>query len=324
MATTAGALDAVLATVARRRRLAESLRAVVEARGYAEVAVPLLQPAEGGGDWGGAYRVLDQDGSVLALRQDITGPVARLCASGDGGGPRPRRLHYQATIVRRLPGEGPREILQAGAERIGAAAGETGGGADFEVLDLVASCLQAAGAQDFRLAIGNVAYVRERLAQGGVPEGPALDALRARDYVALAAAVPPRLLAELRWRGPLAQALLRCGHHRGPAGCAWRAFLERVAGAAWQGHVLVEPGLVPSAGYYTGWVFEALLAGVPWPVGDGGRYDRLLGRWGASEPAVGFALDCDRLLRALAGPAVADGARRGWALLRDGENGRLK
>ena len=322
MARTSGALDAVLAAVARRRRLAEALREVVQARGYAEVAVPLLQPAEGSGDWGGAYRVLDQDGSVLALRQDITGPVARLCAGGDGGGPRPRRLHYQATIVRRLPVEGPREILQAGAERIGAGADEPGGEGDFEILDLAASCLQAAGAQRFLLAVGNVAYVRERLAECGVPEGPALAALQARDFVALAASVPTRLLAELRWRGPLSQAVMRCGHGHGPVARAWRAFLERVASADWQGHVLVEPGLVLSAGYYTGLVFEALVGGVPWPVGDGGRYDTLLGRWGASEPAVGFALDCDRLLRALEGSAVADGARRGWALLRETEGGR--
>ncbi len=322
MARASGALDAVLATVARRRRLAEALRVVVEARGYGEVAVPLLQPAEGSGDWGGAYRVLDQDGSVLALRQDITGPVARLCASGDGGGPRPRRLHYQATIVRRLPGEGAREILQAGVERIGAAAQEPAGEGDFEMLDLTASCLQAAGAQRFLLAVGNVSYVREMLDEGGVPAEPAMAALRARDYVALSALVPSRLLAELSFRGPLPQALVRCRRRHGPAARAWRAFLERSADADWQRHVLVEPGLVLSAEYYTGLVFEALLAGVPWPVGDGGRYDRLLGHWGVDEPAVGFALDCDRLLRALAGSAVADGDRRVWALLRDAEGGR--
>jgi histidyl-tRNA synthetase len=36
------------------------------------------------------------------------------------------------------------------------------------------------------------------------------------------------------------------------------------------------------------------------PIGGGGRYDDLLGRFGADQPAVGFALAVDRLHAALA------------------------
>lgn len=147
-----GALDAVLAAVARRRRLQADLREVLEGHGYAEIAVPLLQAADDGSDWGAAYRVLDQDGAVMDLRPDITGPVARLCAVGDAGGPRPRRLYYQASIFRRTLGEGPREIAQAGAERIGGGqAPEERTAADAEVLALAAECLRCAGADRFLL-----------------------------------------------------------------------------------------------------------------------------------------------------------------------------
>jgi len=315
-----GALDAVLAAVARRRRLEGALRRVLERSGYLEVTVPLLQPAEGTADWGAGYRVLDQDGRVMDLRPDVTGPVARLCAAGDPDGPRPRRLYYQATIFRRVPGEGPREITQAGAERIGGAgdaADRTA--ADAEVLDLAAECLRESGADRFLLALGNAAYVRERLQSAGLHPEAAEAALRARDHVGLAAAVGPAgaaVAAELRWRGDVRAALAGGIRGEGPAAAEWRVLLRALSAAGLEAVVLVEPGLLLPGSYYTGTVFEILVPGVPWPVGDGGRYDRLLGRWGRPEPAVGFALDCDRLLRALEGEAPAEWARRAWAAVR--------
>jgi ATP phosphoribosyltransferase regulatory subunit len=44
------------------------------------------------------------------------------------------------------------------------------------------------------------------------------------------------------------------------------------------------------------------------PIGGGGRYDDLLGRFGRSLPAVGFALGVDRLHIALAGEERGTGA----------------
>ena len=323
-----GALEAVLGAVARRRRLETALRGVLEAGGYTEVAVPLLQPSEGGADWEAAYRVLDPDGAVLDLRPDVTGPVARLCAVGDTGGPRPRRLWYLAAIFRRAPGEAPREMLQAGAERIGGASGPQ---EDAELLALTARCLSAVGAERWMLAVGHVGYVRERLEAVGAPVDPALAALRRRDLVGLAEIAGARVAEELGWRGPVREALdggLRGG---GPAAEDLRQLLGRLATQTLPGGaVLVEPGLILPGAYYTGMVFETLVPGAPAPVGDGGRYDGLLGRWGQPEPAVGFAFDCDRLLTALDGEAAADGVRRAWAAVRapaaearavDGANG---
>ena len=44
------------------------------------------------------------------------------------------------------------------------------------------------------------------------------------------------------------------------------------------------------------------------PIGGGGRYDELLGRFGRPLPAVGFALGVDRLHIALAGEERGTGA----------------
>ena len=44
------------------------------------------------------------------------------------------------------------------------------------------------------------------------------------------------------------------------------------------------------------------------PIGGGGRYDELVGRFGRGLPAVGFALGVDRLHIALAGEERGTGA----------------
>ena len=374
VAARSSALQAILRAVAERRRLEGALRAALEGGGYREVAVPLLQPADAGADWGAAYRVLDQEGALLALRPDMTGPVARLCASGDVAGPRPRRLFYVATLFRRGP-DGPLEIVQAGAERIGEGQGSTvrpdplpadpvpasacGAGAlttvepdrgasgraprdpavstgrvpggtasgaqpsrlplpavpdhgptmgatgpasaataaDAEVLALVVACLRAVGAARFLLAVGHAGYVRELLA--GHPQHEAVEAaLRGRDQVSAAASAGPVATA-LLWRGEVDAALAGGIRPTGPAAAQFVSLLEVLRDRGLAAHLLVEPALLLSGRYYTGLVFEVLLEGLPMPVGDGGRYDGLLGRYGGDEPAVGFALDCGRLLAAV-------------------------
>jgi ATP phosphoribosyltransferase regulatory subunit len=76
-------------------------------------------------------------------------------------------------------------------------------------------------------------------------------------------------------------------------------------------HTLLEPavadriifdlGLVRSLGYYTGAVFQVYDPAHGMPIGSGGRYDELLGRFGRPLPAVGFALNVERLHIALMG-----------------------
>ena len=65
--------------------------------------------------------------------------------------------------------------------------------------------------------------------------------------------------------------------------------------------VIFDLGLARDLGYYTGAVFEVYDPALGAPLGGGGRYDDLLGRFGRPLPAVGFALGVDRLHIALAG-----------------------
>jgi ATP phosphoribosyltransferase regulatory subunit len=63
--------------------------------------------------------------------------------------------------------------------------------------------------------------------------------------------------------------------------------------------IIFDLGLVRSLGYYTGAVFQVYDPAYGVPLGSGGRYDELLGSFGHSLPAVGFALNVERLHIAL-------------------------
>ena len=59
--------------------------------------------------------------------------------------------------------------------------------------------------------------------------------------------------------------------------------------------VIFDLGLIRSLGYYTGAVFEVYDAALGAPLGGGGRYDDLLGRFGRDLPACGWAMNVERL-----------------------------
>jgi len=63
--------------------------------------------------------------------------------------------------------------------------------------------------------------------------------------------------------------------------------------------VIFDLGLSRGIGYYTGAVFEVYDPALGAPLGGGGRYDDLLGRFGRSLPAVGWALTVERVHEAL-------------------------
>jgi ATP phosphoribosyltransferase regulatory subunit len=135
-----------------------------------------------------------------------------------------------------------------------------------------------------------------------------MEALVRRDFVALEAA-----LAGLGLDGAAAELLLRVPQIRGGPGVLKDAagpVADAVAGLSGvyellapevAERVIFDLGLVRKMGYYTGAVFDVYDPALGAPLGGGGHYDDLLGRFGRSLPAVGFALTIDRLHIALTG-----------------------
>ena len=303
------------------RAIADALRRVFEEAGYGEVATPALEYEEvlERGDPAAlraqpdaaapAYRLFDEDGHVLVLRSDMTIPIARLVASRFAHAETPVRLWYLATSYRRVrPQRGEaREVLQAGMELVGAPAPD----GTAEALTVLCAALDAAGLRGYRVGLGDAALYPALLAASGVAATDAealLRHLEARDFVAL-----ERSVAGLELEPEAADVLVRTPQTRGgpevldgargalaEAAEGLRAITERLPDAARE-RVILDLGLARGLGYYTGAVFDVYDPALGTPLGGGGRYDELLGRFGRPLPAVGFALDVERVHAALMG-----------------------
>ena len=140
------------------RALSTTLLQTFDRFGYGEVWTPtmeyedvLVQGDERAA--GASYRLFDENGHVLALRPDMTIPIARLVATRFASAELPLRFCYLSHAYRAVrPQRGQqREFLQAGIELIGADAPE----GTAEVLEVLCAALDAAGLTRARIGLGD-------------------------------------------------------------------------------------------------------------------------------------------------------------------------
>lgn len=316
----AGVADYFWGEARERRHLEATLLTVFRSWGYGDVVTPVFEYADTLSARGNRElqselcRFLDRDGSMLALRADMTIPVARLVGTRLHDAPLPQRFCYAGSVFRDVePRAGQqREFWQAGVELIGSAAPA----ADAEVLALTAEALHAAGIAQFRLVLGQMQYFAGLLqalaltpaAQARLAEAidrnsePALDAFLQATHLTPA---QQRTLAELPHLGGTAiddilqraeRLALNDTMHAAIANL--RAICAALADFAVLDQVTLDLSEIHNLGYYTGITFEVLAPGVGFRIASGGRYDNLVGTFGAPLPAVGAGLGLERVLLA--------------------------
>jgi ATP phosphoribosyltransferase regulatory subunit len=299
-----GTRDVLPDEMRERRAIEAALRGVFDDADYGEVATPALEYESvlaRGESMPPAYRVLDDHGNVLALRTDMTVPIARVASTRYAASEPPLRFFYVANAYRQVrPHRGQmRELRQAGVELVGSPAPA----GTAEVLTVLSRALEATGLTDFRIGLGSASIVPALLEQAGVQEVDRARILRelvTRDFVGL-----EREVRALGLDDRIAQVpLLRGGTEildelPDGAGGLLREAIELLESDVRE-RVIIDLGLARDLGYYTGAIFEVYAPGIGQPLGGGGRYDELLGRFGRPLPAVGFALVVDRLHEALA------------------------
>jgi ATP phosphoribosyltransferase regulatory subunit len=296
------------------RAMTDRIRSVFEQAGYGEVYTPVLE-YEATFDRAAvaatkpAYRLFDEQGNVLVLRSDMTIPIARLVATRYTQQPPPLRFCYFAHAYRGVrPQRGQaREFLQAGVELIGAPAPS----GTAEALTVLCMALDAAGLETYRIGLGDASLYPKLLETIGVDaerRERILNELVVGDFVGV-----ERELQELNIADQDLELLLRVPRTRGG-----QDLLERMEGPLEEAamtmravHAQLAPnvaeriifdfGLVRFLGYYTGAVFQVYDPAYGVPIGSGGRYDELLASFGRPLPAVGFALNVERLHIALTG-----------------------
>ena len=310
----------ILPTEARELGVIEQTLAETFAdSGFTPLHPPLLEYGAADSAKRRRMQFLDSDGSLVALRPDLTTSVARLVGGRYRDMTGVLRLSYVAPVFREEPAMsgGSREILQAGVELVG---GE-GALADAEILALLVESLERCGLPvcESTVQVGNIRLVRGLFA--GIPEAARVEVVDALRQGEIAGA-----LSRTREAGMPLDELERASRAlTGGAGGidgAEAAELCRVIELArerWPGRLerwgVPNPALVPALPYYTGIVFEAIHpdAGV---IASGGRYDLLIGAFGTPRPAIGFAIDVLQLHRALFADAWRPRSQRPLLLLR--------
>ena len=325
--TLKGFRDLMPAQALRRARMIRTIEDVFQAHGYGPIDTPILEYAEilkgkGGGDTDKELMEFqDKGGRDVALRFDLTVPLARYVAQHQGALVFPfRRYHIGLAFRGERPQRGrAREFVQCDADLIGPVTDA----ADAETLVLMAAVYEA-------LDVGPVTIrVSDRRILSGVMEtigaqeqtAPLVRVLDKRDKrgddhvrgemaeLGIAADAIEQVLGICQVRESNAATLDAleadlAGSETGRTGVAHLrriATLLEVSGVPDRA-IRFDPTIARGLDYYTGVVMEAQLDALPdlGSVGSGGRYDDLAGLYTKAKlPGVGCSIGVTRLLDAV-------------------------
>jgi histidyl-tRNA synthetase len=337
-----GTRDFLPADVRRREYVIDIVREVYERYGFEPLETPAFENIETllgkYGDEGNKliFKILMRGeheasgGADLALRYDLTVPLARVVAQYQNELPRFfKRYQIQPVWRADRPARGRfREFYQCDID----AAGSTSPVVEADILGAVTDVLTTLGFTDFVIKLNHRRVLSALLDTAGIspeqhndtltaidkldkigPEGVIRD-LAARNVGAEAAQRLLSFFAAPASEGLPALERLLAGHQPGTAAVAELAEIVRLAASTGAApHLRVDPSLARGLSYYTGAIMEIAVDGIG-SLGGGGRYDGLVGMFlGRDVPACGFSLGLERIIvvmteRQMFPPAVAQGA----------------
>lgn len=314
-----GAKDYLPEAVRKLRHIEREVLACMRGWGYEQIITPTMEYYDTVGAASSTsdhklYKLLNNRGTTLVLRSDMTSPIARVVSSLLKESDFPLRLSYHANVFRSIEEEAGREVefFQTGVELVGDSSAE----ADAEVVALAIASLKAAGVERFKIAIGHVGFLNGLLGEalpGRTEEQELLKScLLGRDYVGYR-----DQLRKLSLEEPVRNELEGILRLRGGAEVCDQALqlsMDETARESighlceiWDAlkaygvseHVMIDLTMIGDFSYYTGMTFEGYAADLGFPVVSGGRYDNLLAQFGRPAGATGFALKTTRILELL-------------------------
>jgi histidyl-tRNA synthetase len=326
--TLKGFRDYLPAQMIPREELLEKTRRVYRSYGFAPIDTPALEYAEillgkGGEETDKQlYRFTDLGGRDIALRFDLTVPLARFVAQHSGQLGLPFKRYHTGPVWR---GENTqrgryREFWQCDFDTIGT----TSNAADIEAALVIHDLMAALGFERFTIRVNNRMVLNGLLEELGLADKVkplliALDKLPKIGADAVAAEMvqrsqipiekAQRVLALAQTEGANKDVLDRVQSEWGAnpkAAEGVRRLRELVDVAAEagipEGRIRLDLAIARGLDYYTGTIYETFLDDLPTigSVCSGGRYDNLAGIFTKQElPGVGASLGLDRLLAAM-------------------------
>src|SRR5712692_8970793 len=291
----------------------ESLLAEMRRWGYRHLVTPMVESTEvlelglGAEQRRRLFKFVDTSGDVVALVGERTVPVARVVSGKLRAAALPLRLCYAGPVLSNDEGrfEHRRETYQVGAELSGA----SGPVADAEVIALAARCMEATGIRRYQIDVGHAEFFHGIMDAVRLPDdvkAAVRAALAARDFVALESLLEGTPLRSAEHELLLRFPALRGGpeildaagglvrNRRSEKALSKLARVRELLVAHGLGDVVgLDLGAIRDFDYYTGIIFEGYGPDLGRPVAQGGRYDRLLARFGRPAPATGFVVQLD-------------------------------
>ena len=257
--------------------------------------------------------LLGNQNKPLALRNEMTTPIARLVSSRLKDAPTPLKLSYLGNVFRVEQTQMGRqcEFHQAGVELMGSDTPAS----DAEIIALAIESILTCGIKDFQIHMGQVNFLdgmldyyevgkeQRREIQSAIERHDIVILNRLIDALPLSTKDKETLkgLPLLNGRKDLLKYLYDL-----PLNTQSRSAVDNLAAIyaliqsyGYEDYVRFDLGTIRDFNYYTGMVFEGYSIGLGFPLCGGGRYDHLLTEYGHPMPATGFALGVERILLAL-------------------------
>lgn len=310
-----GLNDLLPEEVLKRRFLENGISQVFKEWGYQEIITPTFEfydiLAKGAGSIvkKEMIKFFDREGNIIALRPEMTTPLARVTSTKMQQEPKPLRFYYISNVFRYddLKTGNRKEFNQAGVELIGVNSKES----DAEVIALTIECLKNSGLKNFFIDIGHIDFFNGIMESIKIKEERKQEIKRAilnKNFVLL-----EKILSFSDIKDREKELILKMPTLRGREEVleeAGKMINNKLSLSALkeikkvynllrdyglEEHILIDLGIIRDFDYYTGIIFEGYTDYLGFPVCGGGRYDNLCSKFGRDLPSTGFAIGLERL-----------------------------
>lgn len=314
--TPEGTADSLAAECSAKKQIENTLAGIFKAYGYDEVKTPTFEYYDVFMQWHdeSVLKFFDASGKILALRPDVTMPIARMAATKFTDKMPPLRFCYTANAFRNTEGyQGAlqKEFTQSGIELIGVNSAD----ADAEVIAVIINAIKSTGLESFQIDIGHANFFNGLVKQAGLNKDAALvlhKLLDRKDFLGIEEILEsaevtgeiksiiselPSLFGDIEVL-KRAEGFSLCNEAKSALANLQEVY-NILCDYGCEQYISVDLGMVQELDYYTGIMFKGFTRGMGFAICGGGRYDSLIGSFGKSMPATGAAIGVDRLLSAL-------------------------
>lgn len=311
-----GARDLIFNECRKKKIIINGLEKTFETFGYDEVITPTVEYYKTFSiddkcmDEEKIYKFFESNGRILALRPDMTLPIARVVSTKMKEVEAPIRLRYTSNIFRvnRKFGGKKNEYTDLGVELIGVP--ELDG--DIEVLTMALEGFKKLNISNFKLEIGNIKFFNEIFDKSKIKEDEKeklAELIEEKSLIELEKFLDcleieeskKNFLKRLPWLFGDEDILNNDIEFKDDKDVMEAIlYLKKVnkilKELGYEENITFDLGMVPGVNYYTGIIFKGYIEGARAPVLSGGRYDNLIKSFGRDLPAVGFSIDVDLIL----------------------------